>query len=357
MFRSASGTEVKTPKPMAMQITKEPSNYANTSQATGGQSNKDLMDFDDDDDFEAFKSAPANHQKLDIPSPDVEKRFSSNTGSTPQSHNNHQQGGSISWDFPSTPQNSDPFGNSQNTQKTKPSSFGFINPNNQSQSQQQQQQQQHRQQHQQQQKPQQNSNQAQHNSGVDSSKLYDLYKSPQTNQTVFIQQNNPSQNYQGGQSNYAFLEMMGNSQSQQKNQNGGFQQKQNQANGLPSNQGGMNGYGNQGGYGNTNQGGFGGNSFGGGFQNTKGNSNFGGYSQNTQQGFGGGFNGGNNNSGGFNYNTNNNNGFSNGLSNGSQYQQGFGGGSGFNGSNNSGSNFPMGQQQQNNKSNGGMNFF
>ena len=146
---------------------------------------KNLMDFDEHE----FKSAPEKATKLDIPKPDLEVKFASN--------NSFAQKATIDLlDFSAETKN--PVTNLQKAKSTDPFSFN---------------------------QPQSGTgqlNQKSNSTPFDSNKLYDLYKTGNSEQIQTKPASNGS-NFSGGQSNYAYLDMLGNQQSQQ---NRFFQQQQ-----------------------------------------------------------------------------------------------------------------------------------
>ena len=194
---------------------------ATTPNTSKAQVVQDLLDFEDDDnDFEAFKSAPVNQPKLDIPSPQMEKRFNSNNSDTPQ--NNRPQGETHLIDLYSI----QPEGPQSTTAGHNSSNFSFTNSSSTYQSQPQ---------------PQQSSfrppTTVNNSTSVDSSKLYDLYKSTPANQTTPNQNFNTTSGAQGRQSNYSYLEMMSNQPQQQPQQMNGLQNGQNSSSNYQNHQG------------------------------------------------------------------------------------------------------------------------
>lgn len=244
-------------------------------------SNKNLLDFEDDDNgFENFKSAPVQTVNLNIPKADVEFKFSSNNGTTQKTQNT----GSINlmnMNFEATMPTT-----STSLHKANSDSFQFTNTT----------------------KPQQtqqfpntsNIQRAQSNEA----NIYNMYKTGDVGNSVNTSQQQPTKNYSGGQSNYAYLDMLGQSQQNRFNQPQGFN--------YQSNFGGQGNF-----YGGTqyNSGGFGSQNTG-----TKPSSGFDFTSSN--KGFGGGFNSGGgyptNSSSGFN-----STGFSGGAGSNSGTQGGF----------------------------------
>eukprot|EP00331_Platyophrya_macrostoma_P006842 CAMPEP_0176428020 /NCGR_PEP_ID=MMETSP0127-20121128/12915_1 /TAXON_ID=938130 /ORGANISM="Platyophrya macrostoma, Strain WH" /LENGTH=455 /DNA_ID=CAMNT_0017809651 /DNA_START=23 /DNA_END=1390 /DNA_ORIENTATION=- len=268
-FSQAKMEQISNGKPITTTVTQttQPTNVIKPVEKKP-QNAQNLLDFDDDG-FSEFKSVPEKKtQTIDIP----EVKFKSNNG-MPQKSNTVDL-----WDgFDSKPTEPTTI---QKTKSTDPFSFenqtqqpGTMPPFNQK-----------------------------SNSVPDSSKLYDLYKTGgNQDQNAFKPTNGV--NYSGGQSNYAFLDMMGGGQNQQNR----FPQQQQQ----------QGGYGYQMGMGMQNN-------QGGGFQN-----NQTGFSQpNTFNNGFGGMGGGNNNgfsmnSNGFNSFGGGSNGFNSFNSNQTQQQQPF----------------------------------
>jgi len=159
-----------------------------------------LMDFEEENDFGEFKSAPEKTVKVDIPKPDFEVKFVSNNGTT-------QKSGVDLWGASFEPKSSNVH--LQKTRSTDP--FSFEQPQN----------------------PLPTLTQKSNSASTDSSKLYELYKTgnpEQQNTTKPIS----GTNFAGGQSNYAFLDGFGSQQTQQNR----FGQQQQQPFGF---QNGMNG--------------------------------------------------------------------------------------------------------------------
>jgi len=255
-----STADTTTPTTTNTSTTSNPISFQKVETKTKPTS-QNLMDFDegDNDDFGNFTSGPTKQElgnNFTVPSSSEQKTISSYNLMT------LDFGGSTTSTMTTT--------TTQPEQKKKNiDAFQFMNNKSQ------------QQQTQQSQPPTQQTNNSQGGTKqIDSSSLYNLYK---TGNTIDLSNSNQTntKNYQGGSSNYGYLDLMG-SQSQQ-NQFNPYQQQKPQ------------GYGQQ-----TNA--FGGgqsNGFGGyGYQNTQNNANSGfggGFGSKTVSGggFGGGFNGSN----------------------------------------------------------------
>jgi hypothetical protein len=161
--------------------------------------NQNLIDFEEDDGFGEFKSAPEKSIKKDIPKPDVEVKFVSNNGTT-------QKSGIDLWDTSFEKKSSDVH--QQKVRSLDP--FSFEQPQN----------------------TLPNSTQKSNSVSTESSKLYEMYKAGNPEQQNSNKPVNGT-NFAGGQSNYAFLDGLGS-----QNQQNRFGQQQQQPFGF---QNGMNG--------------------------------------------------------------------------------------------------------------------